>query len=161
MIPLPVVDALDSIAIPVPCPVPWEEMYGDHRTRFCNKCSQDVHDVSELTRDEAVQLLTGGANLPCLRVYRRPDGRVMTSDCTTKRERVWKWLRRYSAPAAALFSLVVFGCVWSQPTPGIPCRPEPDVSTAHEQEHLAQSESVGLRAPQDGVAVPDDGAPQR
>ena len=111
MIPLPVVDPLDSITIPVNCPVPWEEMHGDRRTRFCDKCSQNVHDVSELTRDEAVQLVTGGEKVPCLRLYRRPDRRVMTADCMTKRERVWKWLHKRSAWAASLFALVFFaGC---------------------------------------------------
>ena len=87
MTPLPMADALDAITIPVACPVSWDAMYGDHRTRFCNTCSQDVHDLSELTRAEAVQLVTGGVQIPCLRLFRRPDGRVMTADCMNKRER--------------------------------------------------------------------------
>src|SRR5262245_18292738 len=127
MIPLPTVDALDSITIPVACPVPWDEMRGDNRTRFCDKCSQNVHDVSELTRAEAVQLLTAGDKLPCLRIYRRQDGRVMTADCSTRRDRIWKWLHERSTWAAWLFALVFFtGCEsrptcvmgggWTQPT---------------------------------------------
>src|SRR5262245_62667581 len=111
MIPLPTIDLLDSITIPVPCPVSWDEMQGDDRTRFCDRCNQNVHDVSELTRDEAVQLVTGGEHPPCLRLYRRQDGRVMTADCTTRRERVWKWLQRRSPRLEWLFALVVFmGC---------------------------------------------------
>jgi hypothetical protein len=111
MIPLPTVDVLDSITIPVACPVPWDAMRGDARTRFCDKCSQNVHDVSELTRAEAVQLVSAGEKVPCLRLYRRQDGRVMTADCLTKRDRVWKWLHRRSAWAAAIFALVFFmGC---------------------------------------------------
>jgi hypothetical protein len=109
MIPLPTIDVLDSITIPVACPVPWDEMHGDHRTRFCDKCSQNVHDVSELTREEAVQLVTGEEK-PCLLLYRRQDGRVMTADCTTRRERVWKWLDKRSAWVATLFALVFMGC---------------------------------------------------
>ena len=46
MIPLPTVDALDAITIPVPCPVAWDTMHGDDRTRFCDQCQQSVHDVS-------------------------------------------------------------------------------------------------------------------
>jgi hypothetical protein len=111
MIPLPTLDVLDSMTIPVACPVPWDEMHGDDRTRFCDKCSQNVHDVSELTRAEAVQLLTAGERLPCLRIYRRQDGRVMTTDCMTRRERVWKCLHKRSVWAAWLFALVFFaGC---------------------------------------------------
>jgi hypothetical protein len=110
MIPLPTIDVLDSIAIPIACPVPWDEMHGNDRTRFCDKCSQNVHDVSELTKEEAVQLVTGDEK-PCLRLYRRQDGRVMTSDCATKRERVWKWLDKRSAWVATLFALVFMGCM--------------------------------------------------
>ncbi len=107
---------LDSITIASPCSVPWDEMQGDDRTRFCNKCSQNVHDVSELTQAEAVQLLAGDGKPPCLRIYRRPDGRVMTADCATRRERVWKWLHKRSALAAGIFALIFFaGCGKSPP----------------------------------------------
>ena len=132
MIALPVVDALDAIMIPVACPVSWDAMYGDHRTRFCNKCSQDVHDLSELTRAEAIQLVTGSEKVPCLRLFRRPDGRVMTADCTTKRERAWKWLFRHSAWAAALFALVFLGYQSQSSTQGDPCRPDSNEPAAEQ-----------------------------
>ncbi len=111
MIPLPTADALDATSIPVPCPVSWATMHGDDRTRFCEQCRQNVHDVSELTRAEAVQLVTAGEKVPCLRIYRRPDGRVMTADCATNRERVWKWLHKRAPWAALAFALVFMaGC---------------------------------------------------
>src|SRR4051812_34089991 len=111
MVPLPTVDALDTVTIPTSCPVSWDTMRGDHRTRFCDRCGQDVHDVSELTRAEAVRLVTRGGALPCLRLYRRRDGRVMTADCLGRRERVWTWLHRRAPWAAAAFALVFFaGC---------------------------------------------------
>lgn len=148
MVPLPLVDTLDSITIAVSCPVSWDAMHGDRRTRFCNSCQQDVHDVSELTTAEAVQLLSGGAKPPCLRVYRRQDGRVMTADCLTRRERAWKWLRRYSAPAAALFALVFWvGC--SKPTMGDVCVPEGTKGALDEQ----LSEHTGRTAPTEPTAA--------
>lgn len=120
MIPLPTVDALDAITIPIACPVSWDSMRGDHRTRFCGECKQNVHDVSELTRAEAAALVTAGGKLPCLRLYRRPDGRVLTADCTTKRERVWKWLHRRSPWLAGAFALVFLaGCNPTGPA-GVP-----------------------------------------
>jgi hypothetical protein len=144
MIPLPTIDVLDAITIPVSCPVPWDDMRGDHRTRFCNKCSQNVHDVSELTRAEAMNLVIGGDTIPCLRIYRRPDGRVMTADCTTRRERVWKWLDRRSAWAAALFALVFMGGC-SEPACQFAGEPLPSLP-AHE-EHIADSERAAQLAP--------------
>lgn len=125
MISLPVVDVLDSFTIPVACPVSWDSMHGDHRTRFCDKCSQNVHDVSELTAAEAVELVTGCDAIPCLRLFRRADGRVMTADCMTRRERAWKWLHRRSSLAAALFALVFLGCAKVETTSGLPCTVKP------------------------------------
>lgn len=143
MIPLPTLDALDAVTIPVPCTVPWDEMSGDCRTRFCDQCRQNVYDVSELSRAEAVELLTATAGVPCLRIYRRPDGRVMTADCATRRERVWKWLDRRSKWAAGLFALAFFaGCdrvSWS--TVGRPCYlPTPE----HVVEGAARSITEGV-----------------
>jgi hypothetical protein len=132
MIPLPTVDVLDSIAIPVACPVPWDAMRGDARTRFCEKCSQNVHDVSELSRAEAVQLVTSGEKVPCVRLYRRPDGRVMTADCVTRRERVWKWLHRRSSWAAAIFALVFFLGCYSKPDCIMGTPPPADVPPTEE-----------------------------
>jgi hypothetical protein len=111
MIPLPTVDVLDSVTIAVTCQVPWDDMRGDERTRFCDKSNQNVHDVSEHTAAEALQLVTAHETVPCLRMFRRPDGRVMTRDCMTKRERIWKWLLRHSIWAAALFAIMfILGC---------------------------------------------------
>jgi hypothetical protein len=139
MIPLPTIDVLDSITIPVACPVPWDTMHGDHRTRFCNKCSQNVHDISELTTAEAVQLVTKGEKTPCLRLFRRPDGRVMTADCMTKRDRAWKWLRRRSTWAAALFALVFMaGCGTPTEIAGDICFVENPIPDAHNDEHSAR-----------------------
>jgi hypothetical protein len=163
MIPLPTVDVLDSITIAVPCRVPWEDMRGDHQTRFCDKCNQNVHDLSELTTAEAIQLVSDGKTVPCLRLFRRPDGRVMTADCMTKRERVWKWLNRRSARAAAVFAAIAFGC--DKPTPivgdvcppreELPLAPPPHIPAAkltlapapHEPTRSQRNEGSGSAAP--------------
>src|SRR5262249_5619973 len=110
--PLPTIHVLDSISIPTNCTVPWDDMKGDGRTRFCNKCSEQVHDISEMTTAEALQLLNASSELPCLRILRRADGRVMTTDCPmTKRERIWKWLDKRSIWAASIFALIFLsGC---------------------------------------------------
>jgi len=71
-------DALDMVEIPIPCEVPWDGMPGDERVRHCGQCKQNVYNLSELTRVEANQLLRARA---CVRIYRRPDNTVITSDC--------------------------------------------------------------------------------
>jgi hypothetical protein len=83
-------DALDLVEIPIPCAVPWESMPGDQQVRHCGQCKQNVYNVSTLTRAEANRLLRARA---CLRIYRRPDRTVITSDCRERlraaRKRGW------------------------------------------------------------------------
>jgi hypothetical protein len=105
--PLPIVDELKAIAIDTPCTVPWEGMSGDDRSRFCGQCRQRVFDLSTMTSAEAAELLSDPAGRPCVRLYRRPDGRVLTTDCPAGlRTRVWRRLRRRAAWAASLFAVL-------------------------------------------------------
>ena len=86
-------DALDAVEIPVPCEVPWESMTGSDQVRHCGECRQNVYNVSELTRAEALQLLASRSGRVCLRIFRRVDGTVVTSDCRERlraaRKRGW------------------------------------------------------------------------
>ena len=106
---------LDAITIATPCTVSWNGMKGDERIRFCTKCNHHVHDISEMTAADALQFVNSTNESVCVRLYRRPDGRVLTADCAlTLREKTWKWLLARSAWAATLFApLLLSGC--SQP----------------------------------------------
>src|SRR4051812_29388497 len=105
-IPLPTLDALESLAIPTPCPVPWGGMRGDDQSKFCDRCRRQVFDLSALTATEAVELLAGPGGGPCVRLCRRPDGRVLTADCPGG-VRVQVWLGRRAAWAASLFAFLL------------------------------------------------------
>jgi hypothetical protein len=74
---------LDQVTIVTPCRESWDAMTGDDRVRFCARCSKNVHDLSAMTRDEAETFLEThlDADDACVRLYRRPDGRVLTSEC--------------------------------------------------------------------------------
>jgi hypothetical protein len=58
-------------------------MEGDDRMRFCCRCSKNVYDLSAMTEDEAEGFLAFHLDEQdaCVKVYRRPDGRILTSDC--------------------------------------------------------------------------------
>jgi hypothetical protein len=74
---------LDRVAVKTPCKASWNDMEGDDRVRFCCSCSKNVYDLSAMTEDEAEAFL--GLHLDdqdaCVKLYRRPDGRILTSDC--------------------------------------------------------------------------------
>jgi hypothetical protein len=97
-------DALDLVEIPIPCDVPWSSMPGDEQVRHCGQCKQNVYNVAALTRAEALRLLGARA---CLRIYRRPDNTILTSDC---RER----LRAARKKGVLVFAGVLLIVLWAQ-----------------------------------------------
>ena len=74
---------LDRVAIKTPCKASWNDMEGDDRVRFCCACSKNVYDLSAMTEDEAEAFLAFHLDDQdaCVKLYRRPDGRILTSDC--------------------------------------------------------------------------------
>lgn len=81
---------LDAIRIASPCSARWEDMVGDDRSRHCQECRLQVHDLSAMTRAEAEEVLRSSTARTCVRLYRREDGRVMTADCPVGRRRRMK-----------------------------------------------------------------------
>ena len=97
-------DALDLVEIPIPCEVPWDGMPGDEQVRHCGQCKQNVYNVAAFTRAEAMQLLRSRA---CLRIYRRPDSTVITSDCRAR-------LRAARKRGLLVFAGALLVVMWAQ-----------------------------------------------
>lgn len=95
---------LDNIQLAYPCPARWEDMTGDNRKRHCAQCDLDVHNIADMTRDDAEALLsTVSEGRVCARFYRRRDGTILTRDCPVgiRAARI-KLLKATSRIAAAL-----------------------------------------------------------
>ncbi len=107
---------LDNLILAFPCPVKWESMTGDERKRFCNQCSKNVYDISDLSRYEAEKLLQSNATEGiCIKYYVRPDGKIKTDNCPPIlkpiRKRLKKLIHTASICCAFLLSLVsISGC---------------------------------------------------
>ncbi len=72
---------LEALRIASPCKASWNDMVGDERVRFCGLCSKNVYNFSAMTRAEASALVRDRTGELCIRMYKREDGTVMTSDC--------------------------------------------------------------------------------
>jgi len=133
--PLPTVSLLPRLRIASPCSESWEAMRGDERVRHCSRCERDVFDLSAMTRAEAETLLRGHhalpeGGLPCVRLYRRSDGTVLTADCPVGAP------RKHAVQAAAVGAVMaaVVASAGSGPSAaplphhrGGPCPPGPVV----------------------------------
>jgi len=94
---------LELITIKTPCRERWDAMKGDDVTRHCGRCHRDVHDLSRMTEAEIEALFARAGSSPCVRLRRRPDGRVVTADCPVEPP---SFARR---TARALTAGVIFG----------------------------------------------------
>jgi hypothetical protein len=101
-------DFLASIRIATPCDASWDAMAGDDRVRHCALCDKKVYDVSQLTSAEAVALF-GTDTLPCLRLHRRRDGTILTSDCPRGVARAKRRLAIAGATAAGVALAAAYG----------------------------------------------------
>src|SRR5688572_32104102 len=83
---------LDNVQIASPCSADWNQMYGDERKRFCGDCKLNVYNLSDMTRQEAENLLFVSEGRLCVRFFRRADGTVLTKNCPVG----WKAIRARS-----------------------------------------------------------------
>jgi hypothetical protein len=107
---------LDAVRVASPCPASWEAMKGDERVRFCGQCDKNVYDLSSMTRDEATAFVRDNEGQgACIRMHRRADGTLITSDCPVGAKR--KRNRRRLAGIMVGAGLAGGGAVWMAATP--------------------------------------------
>jgi hypothetical protein len=74
-------ELLNSISIASPCSASWEAMSGHGRVRFCDQCHKNVYNLSDMSLQEATDLIVAAEGKLCVRFYRRADGTTLTRDC--------------------------------------------------------------------------------
>ena len=89
-------------------------MYGDNRTRFCGRCSQNVYNLSDMTREEAEDLIRRTDGQLCVRFYKRRDGTILTRNCPVGLRTIRERLTGTSAAVIkGLLTLLASVCVMS------------------------------------------------
>lgn len=105
---------LSRIRIASPCPASWDAMAGNERTRLCGLCDKQVHDLSSLTALEGLRLITEAEGSACVRLFRRPDGKVQTADCNAGTQRRKRRLRVLAAGAALSGAAALAVAAWPE-----------------------------------------------
>ncbi|MCP9493114.1 MAG: carboxypeptidase-like regulatory domain-containing protein [Pyrinomonadaceae bacterium MAG19_C2-C3] len=78
---------LERVRVPQACDASWNEMTARADTgarRLCEHCAREVHDLSEMTKAEAEDLIGNAKGRVCVRLVRDANGRVVTKDALTK-----------------------------------------------------------------------------
>ncbi|HEY9790878.1 MAG TPA: hypothetical protein V6D22_10795 [Candidatus Obscuribacterales bacterium] len=111
-----------DIRVARPCPADWDKMTGDERVRFCGQCKLNVYNISDMTTEEAEQLIIEKEGKLCVRMFRRKDGTLLNQDCPIGRLKKRLILAFGAASAAA--SLIV---VWFMNGRASTCTSQPNV----------------------------------
>jgi len=108
--------ALEDLSIATPCKAAWSDMTqltaGDERIRFCGQCEKNVYNVVAMTRVEADQLIREKEGDLCIRLHKRADGTVITSDCPVGlekerlRHRLWAQVAKATASLGLILGLL-------------------------------------------------------
>src|SRR5687767_1349529 len=101
-------DALTDLRTAFNCPAKWSHMQGDDRVRHCTKCSQKVYNISQMSREEAVQLLEENGERICVRFFQKSDGTILTRPCRGVQQKTHSWkLATYTALGVIGFPLFI------------------------------------------------------
>jgi hypothetical protein len=111
---------LDRVRVAAPCSASWQNMIpvaDGNRIRFCGECSLNVYNISAMTRAEAETLLREHEGRLCIKLFKRSDGTVLTSDCPVGLEVISARPKRgsfraYVAVSAMLCAVTVFAPAW-------------------------------------------------
>ena len=116
--------SLDQIRLASPCPAKWDQMDGDDDTRFCHQCQKNVYDLTRMSHQQFVELVTRTEGKFCGRIYRRADDRVLTDDCPVGVARIRRHMRKILSRCAAavlfLLGFVGYGVANSLSDPDAP-----------------------------------------
>ncbi|HJR08512.1 MAG TPA: hypothetical protein VJ842_14720 [Pyrinomonadaceae bacterium] len=74
-------DPLSHVRVAAPCRADWERMRGNERVRFCDQCSMNVYNLSNMTKKDAEALILSTEGRLCVRYYNRADGTILTKNC--------------------------------------------------------------------------------
>ena len=82
-------------------------MTGSESVRFCHSCKLNVYNIAQFSDSEAQEIFSQNlnGNRMCTRIYRRPDGTVMTDNCPRALRRLRDWRNRTFAAVANVAAL--------------------------------------------------------
>ncbi|HEY8184728.1 MAG TPA: ankyrin repeat domain-containing protein [Pyrinomonadaceae bacterium] len=143
---------LNNLTVPSPCITDWDSMIGNDQVRFCEHCSLEVHNLSQMTRNQAQRLVARSNGRLCVRYYQDPRGRPVTLPVRQKLHRIG---RRVSRVAAGAFTatLSITSAVGQDSAGSQSGNWNPPAATQPNTQWVPGSSIVGTITGQNGAAI--------
>jgi hypothetical protein len=85
--PLRIVEPIKAQKTVRSCPFSWTETSSSERFKHCSKCQSTVYNLDGMEFAEAENLIFKRENRKKFVLFKRPDGKFMTSDCPVAKKR--------------------------------------------------------------------------
>lgn len=69
------------------CPFSWTDDSSQDRFKYCSKCQRTIYNFEGIEIADAEKLIFTRENLKKFKLYKRPDGKFMTSNCPEANKR--------------------------------------------------------------------------
>lgn len=150
------IHSLEHLRTRKPCEADWDSMRGNDRVRFCEHCAKSVHDLSTMTRKDALRLVRESEGRLCVRYVTLPGGRVKTLDAPGPLHQISRRASRVAAGAFGAALAVTSSAAAARPPAA---RNSPETS-AHfcARPLFRQDESAGTGATLTGTVADPNGA---
>ncbi|MGH9928023.1 MAG: hypothetical protein ACREA9_02215, partial [Pyrinomonadaceae bacterium] len=90
---------LNNLSITSPCTADWDSMIGNDQVRFCEHCNLDVHNLSQMTRNQAQRLVARSNGRLCVRYHRDAAATPLTLPVSQKLHSIGRRVSRIAAGA--------------------------------------------------------------
>lgn len=71
-------ERIHELEVAHPCDVPWDAMYGDDRSRFCEICERRVYNFAAMDELEILDCLRRSGDRVCAQIRRSDEGKIVT-----------------------------------------------------------------------------------
>ena len=131
------------------CPWVWDDPDSKDKFRYCGQCKAPVYNFEGLELPEAQALIFKRENRENAHLYKRTDGKFMTSNCVVQAKRKQTRIMLIAVAAAVAIGLVAIVAL----TPPAPPAPAPIAPTV-DQSSNSQTNSAQTSSQSDSKAAP-------
>lgn len=124
------------------CPFSWTDDSTTDRFKYCSKCQRTIYNFEGIEIADAEKLIFTRENLKKFKLYKRPDGKFMTSNCPEANKRTQR-IVGVVAICVAIIACIAGAIIMlpPMPPPTVQSWDEPEPSTASSGEEAGSSDS--------------------